>query len=87
MKGNIGPAMKSDDLNEAGYPGYEYYGVHLPAGVPKGGYCLWQYTAGRWVLKKAACERGYDRGSPPSEKGDFEGHLRKTPCRRIQRRT
>ena len=69
---------------------YVYYeddseAIHIPAGILRGGFCLWQFTEGRWVLKKESCEPGYEQGLPPVEKGTFEGHLVKTPCRRVPR--
>jgi hypothetical protein len=49
-------------------------------GKVTGGYTLWQYTAGTWVLKRDASEEGYECGAPPSEPGRFEGELRKMAC-------
>jgi hypothetical protein len=49
-------------------------------GVTKGGYALWQYTASSWVLKKDACEGGYECSAPPREPGSYQGEVRKTAC-------
>ena len=52
--------------------------VTTTRGAIKGGYALWQYTAGNWVLKKDECEEGYECGAPPQEPGSYEGEVRKT---------
>jgi hypothetical protein len=49
-------------------------------GFSRGGFAVWQYTGGTWVLRKTACEEGYECGSPPSERGQYEGEMRKTAC-------
>ncbi len=49
-------------------------------GKVTGGYTLWQYTAGTWVLKKEACDEGYACGTAPKEAGAYEGEIRKTNC-------
>jgi hypothetical protein len=54
--------------------------LHTTGGFPKGGFAVWQYTAGAWVLRKTACEEGYECGDPPPEKGQYEGEMRKTRC-------
>jgi hypothetical protein len=69
------------------YQGYwkidDEFLIDATGGVLHGGSSLWQYRAGQWELKKAGCEPGFERGSPPKEPGEFEGQLRRTPCRRI----
>lgn len=50
------------------------------AGKSRGGYTLWQYSAGTWVLKKEACDEGYACGVAPREPGSYEGEVRKTNC-------
>jgi hypothetical protein len=52
--------------------------IETTRGAIKGGHALWQYTAGSWVLKKDACEEGYECGAPPQEPGSYEGEVRKT---------
>jgi hypothetical protein len=49
-------------------------------GAHRGGHAVWLYTGGVWVLKKEACEAGYECGSPPQEKGSYEGEVRRTSC-------
>jgi hypothetical protein len=64
--------------------GYLYFGLFL--GIPpmgggiRGGYSLWRYAEGKWVLQKDACEPGYE-SSPPQESGSFEGEFRRTAAR------
>jgi hypothetical protein len=49
-------------------------------GFARGGFAVWHYTRGAWVLEKNACDEGYECGSPPREKGEYEGERRKTAC-------
>jgi hypothetical protein len=51
---------------------------HTTGGQKPGGFALWQYTAGAWVLKKDACDKGYEPGGPPRGPGRYEGEIRKT---------
>lgn len=58
-------------------------GIESPTGVLAGGHSLWQYTGGTWVLKNVEAQPGFQQGAPPLEPGAFEGHLKRTPCRRV----
>jgi hypothetical protein len=63
------------------YRGYFYALRYAPGGLLRGGYCVWAYTQGQWVLQKAACEPGFECGPPPAEPGLFDGDVRRTVCR------
>jgi hypothetical protein len=80
--------MDSHEFYAFGYLGlceseYFYFGAAQFGAPPlgggiRGGYCIWRYAGGKWLLVKDACEPGF-LGRPPRENGNYEGEFRRTP--------
>lgn len=46
----------------------------------KSAYALWEYRSGSWVVKRPAGAEGFQAGSPPAQKGRFEGEIVRKYC-------
>jgi hypothetical protein len=44
------------------------------------GSALWKSVAGEWVLLKCGCVEGYEAGSPPVDRGKYEGEIVRKLC-------
>jgi hypothetical protein len=66
------------------YFGTAFQGIPPLGGGIQGGYSLWRYAEGKWVLEKDACAPGFE-SKPPQAKGTYEGEIRRTPGLPVRR--
>jgi hypothetical protein len=78
-KGKTGKGGGKDPQGQGKAPGGEGTFTDYPD-KQAAGYCVWQYQAGTWVLKKVQCSPDFEAGSPPREKGAYEGECKRGAC-------
>ncbi len=58
--------------------------VTTTEGKAAGGYGIWEYSRGTWMLRRLVCGVGFAPGEPPEQAGRFEGELIRKYCEPVE---